>query len=69
MDRLIILIVFLQSYSIGGMWHTNWLRHIFLEDELDMIATITIIDQATVETVQTVRSTEFYTDVAYEQLD
>ncbi len=48
------------------MRHTNCLRHVFLEDELDLTATVAIVDQATVETVQTVFSAEFYTDVADE---
>jgi len=51
------------------MRHTNGLRHVFLEDELDLTTTVAIIDQATVETVQTVCSAEFYTYVTDEQLD
>ena len=56
------------SLLISGMWHTNGLRHVFLEEKLDLIATVAIIDQAAVETVQTVCSAEFHTDVADEQL-
>ncbi len=51
------------------MRHTNGLRHVFLEEKLNLIATVAIIDQATVETVKTVCSAEFHTDVADEQLD
>ena len=50
------------------MWNTNGFRHAFLKEELDLIATVAIIDQATVKTIQTVCSTEFNTDIAYEQL-
>ena len=50
------------------MRHTNCLRHIFLKEELDLIATIAIVDQAAVKTVQAVCGAEFHTDVADEQL-
>jgi len=56
----------LLSHLIGSMRHTNGLRHVFLEDELDLAATVAIVNQATVKTVQTVFSAEFYTDVADE---
>ena len=46
------------------MGHTNRFRHVFLKKELNLTATIAIVDQATVETVQIVCSAEFYTDVA-----
>ena len=51
------------------MRHTNGLRHVLLQNELDLIATVAIIDQATVETVQTILSAQFHTDIADEQLD
>ncbi len=54
---------------ISGIWHTNGLRHVLLKDELNLIATVAIFNQATVETVQTVHCTEFYTDVADKQLN
>ena len=50
------------------MGHTNCLRHVFLKEELDLIATVAIIDQAAVKTIQIVCSAEFHTDVADEKL-
>ncbi len=57
------------THMISGMRHTNSLRHDFLQGELDLTATVAIVDQTTVETVQTVISAKFHTDVADEQLD
>ena len=54
---------------ISCIRNTYGLRHVFLQDELDLTATVAIVDQATVETVQTVFSAEFHTDVADKQLD
>ena len=51
------------------MRHTDCLRHIFFEEKLNLTATVAIVDQATVETVQIICSAELYTDVADEELD
>ena len=68
-DRLVCFTFLLLIHFFGGIRHTNGFRNVLLKDELDMIATVAIINQATVETVQTVCSTEFHTDIADEQLD
>jgi hypothetical protein len=54
---------------ISGMRQTNCLRHVFLKEKLNLTATVAIVDQATVETVQIVCRAELNTDVADEKLD
>ena len=65
-DRLVNFIVFLLSHFIGSMRHTNCFRHALLKDDLDLTATVAILDQATVETVLIVFSAEFHTNEADE---
>jgi hypothetical protein len=68
-NGLVNFIVLSLTHMIICIRNTYGLRHVFLQDELDLTATVAIVYYATVETVQTVFSAEFYTDVADEQLD
>jgi hypothetical protein len=58
----------LLTHMISCMRNTNCLRHVFLQDEFDLTATIAIVDQATIESFKTVFSAQFHTDVADKEL-
>ena len=68
-NGLVNFIVLSLTHMISCIRNTYGLRHVFLQDELDLTATVAIVDQATVETVQIVCRAELNTDVADEKLD
>jgi hypothetical protein len=50
-DGLVNFIFILFTHLTSGILYTNGFRHVFLEDKLDLVATVAFIDQAKVKTV------------------